>query len=143
MIRFAPLIPTPAGLWAVVLEVLQPALTDLPPLIKHFADKQELLINASMAVGRLSQSGRPVSFGCPGRSAPDLQAPQWPAWAGPCRAAPYLVGALKLILTQFFGTSTPCRSWCGASHEPTPTLDSTTAPRHVFLTERSLLCVRL
>lgn len=31
-------------------EVLNRVLTDLPPLIKHFADKQELLINASDAV---------------------------------------------------------------------------------------------
>ncbi len=36
-------------------DVLDRVLTEFPPLIKHFADKQNLLINAVDATGRLSQ----------------------------------------------------------------------------------------
>src|SRR5262249_11757934 len=37
-------------------DVLDRVLTDSPPLIKHFAEKQDLLINAVDSVGRLSQA---------------------------------------------------------------------------------------
>lgn len=59
-------------------EVLNRVLTDLPPLIKHFADKQELLINASDAVGRLSQSADQYLSAARGDLHQDLQALQCP-----------------------------------------------------------------
>ncbi|WP_082953513.1 MULTISPECIES: virulence factor Mce family protein, partial [unclassified Mycobacterium] len=41
-------------------DVLDRVLTDIPPLIKHFADTKNLLINAVDAVGRLSQAADQV-----------------------------------------------------------------------------------
>ena len=47
-------------------DVLERVLTEFPPLIKHFADKQNLLINAVDAIGRLS---RLPTNTCPPRGA--------------------------------------------------------------------------
>ncbi|WP_119184906.1 virulence factor Mce family protein [Mycobacterium decipiens] len=82
-------------------EVLNRVLTDLPPLIKHFADKQDLLINAVDSVGRLSQAAGQYLSAAQGDLHQDLQALQCPL-KELARAAPYLVQALKLILTQPF-----------------------------------------
>ncbi len=59
-------------------DVLDRVLTDIPPLIKHFADTKNLLINAIDSVGRLSQSRRPVPVGSPRHLHTDLQALQCP-----------------------------------------------------------------
>lgn len=115
-------------------EVLNRVLTDLPPLIKHFADKQELLINASDAVGRLSQSADQYLSAARGDLHQDLQALQCPL-KELRRAAPYLVGALKLILTQPFDVDTVPQLVRGDYMNLSLTLDLTySAIDNAFLT---------
>ena len=86
-------------------DVLDRVLTDIPPLIKHFADTKNLLINAVDAVGRLSQAADQYLSEARGPLHTDLQALQCPL-KELGRASPYLIGALKLILTQPFDIDT-------------------------------------
>lgn len=82
-------------------DVVDRALTDLPPLIKHFADTRDLLINAVNSVGQLSDvTGRYLSE-ARGNLHTDLQSLQCPL-KELGRGSQYLIGALKLILTQPF-----------------------------------------
>jgi phospholipid/cholesterol/gamma-HCH transport system substrate-binding protein len=80
-------------------DVLDRVLTDFPPLIKHFADTRNLLINAIDSVGRLSQVTDQYLSEARGNLRTDLQSLQCPL-KELGRASPYLIGALKLILTQ-------------------------------------------
>ncbi|BBX75395.1 virulence factor Mce family protein [Mycobacterium shinjukuense] len=82
-------------------DVLDRVLTDFPPLIKHFADTRQLLINAVDAIGQLSQvAGQYLAEARSGLHT-DLQALQCPL-KELSRGSQYLIGALKLILTQPF-----------------------------------------
>jgi phospholipid/cholesterol/gamma-HCH transport system substrate-binding protein len=80
-------------------EVLDQVLTEFPPLIQHFTEKQQLLVDAVDAVGRLSQVTD--QYLAPARNDlhTDLQSLQCPL-KELGRAGPYLIDALKLILTQ-------------------------------------------
>jgi phospholipid/cholesterol/gamma-HCH transport system substrate-binding protein len=80
-------------------------LTDVPPLIKHFADTKNLLINAVDSVGRLSQAADQYLSEARGPLHTDLQQLQCPL-RELGRGSPYLIGALKLILTQPFDIDT-------------------------------------
>lgn len=82
-------------------DVLDRVLTDFPPLIKHFADTQNLLVNAADAVGDLS--GVTAQYLSEAQSSlhTNLQALQCPL-KELSKGSPYLLGALKLILTQPF-----------------------------------------
>jgi phospholipid/cholesterol/gamma-HCH transport system substrate-binding protein len=85
-------------------DVLDRALTDIPPLIKHFAATKDLLINAVDAVGRLSKALEgfaPVR----GPLHTDLQHLQCPL-RELAHASPDLIGALKLALTSPFDIDT-------------------------------------
>jgi phospholipid/cholesterol/gamma-HCH transport system substrate-binding protein len=85
-------------------DVLDRVLTDIPPLIKHFADTKNLLINAVDALGRLSMAVEHLAQA----RAPlhtDLQHLQCPL-RELGRAAPDLIGALKLVLTEPFDIDT-------------------------------------
>ncbi|WP_343709962.1 virulence factor Mce family protein [Mycobacterium sp.] len=79
-------------------DVLDRLLTDVPPVIQHFADKQQLLIDATDAVGRLSAVTD--QYLGPARSSfhQDLQSLQCPL-RELGRAAPYVPTVLKFIFT--------------------------------------------
>jgi phospholipid/cholesterol/gamma-HCH transport system substrate-binding protein len=79
-------------------DVLDRALTDFPPLIKHFQEKQDLLINAVDAVGRLSAATDRHLRPSQGNLHEDLLSLQCPL-KELGRASPYLISALKLLLT--------------------------------------------
>ncbi|GAB7142455.1 virulence factor Mce family protein [Mycobacterium riyadhense] len=82
-------------------DVLDRVLTDFPPLIKHFAETQNLLINAVDAIGGLSQQAGQYLEEARSNLHTDLQSLQCPL-RELGRGSPYLLGALKLILTQPF-----------------------------------------
>ena len=86
-------------------ETLDRVLTDIPPLIQHFADTRELFADATQSVGRLSDvANRTLSDTRPNLHH-DLQALQRPLTQLD-RAGPYLLGALKLGLTAPFNIDT-------------------------------------
>src|SRR6516164_1432795 len=86
-------------------DVLDRVLTDIPPLIKHFADTQNLLINAVDAVGHLSQAADQYLSEARGPLHTDLQLLQCPL-RELGRGSPDLITALKLILTEPFDIET-------------------------------------
>jgi phospholipid/cholesterol/gamma-HCH transport system substrate-binding protein len=119
-------------------DVLDRTLTDIPPLIKHFADTQNLLINAIDSVGRLSQAADQYLSEARGPLHTDLQALQCP-FKELGRASPYLIGALKLILTQPFDIDTVPKMFRGDYQNISLTLDVTySAVDNAFLTGTGL-----
>ncbi|MCV7077956.1 virulence factor Mce family protein [Mycobacterium szulgai] len=119
-------------------DVLDRVLTDFPPLIKHFAETQNLLINAIQAVGGLSQqAGQYLSEARSGlhTSLESLQCPLRELGRG----SPYLIGALKLILTQPFDIDTVPKIFRGDYQNVSLTLDVTySAIDNAFLTGTGL-----
>ncbi|HEX7322978.1 MAG TPA: MCE family protein [Mycobacterium sp.] len=82
-------------------DVLDRALTEFPPLIKHFVEKQQLLVDAVAAVGRLS--GVTDQYLTPARSdlhsvLQHLQCPLREV----ARSAPHLVEVLQILFTLPF-----------------------------------------
>jgi phospholipid/cholesterol/gamma-HCH transport system substrate-binding protein len=117
-------------------DVLDRALTDLPPTIKFFANKeyQQHLINAIDSVGRLSQAADQYLSEARGPLHTDLEALQCPL-KELGRASPYLIGALKLILTQPFDIDTVPKLFRGDYINISLTLDVTwSAIDNAFLT---------
>ncbi|MCV7195692.1 virulence factor Mce family protein [Mycobacterium angelicum] len=119
-------------------DVLDRVLTDFPPLIKHFAETQNLLINAIQSVGGLSQqAGQYLSEARSGlhTSLESLQCPLRELGRG----SPYLIGALKLILTQPFDIDTVPKIFRGDYQNVSLTLDVTySAIDNAFLTGTGL-----
>jgi phospholipid/cholesterol/gamma-HCH transport system substrate-binding protein len=105
-------------------DVLDRVLTDIPPLIKHFADTKQLLINAVDSVGRLSQAADQYLSEARGPLHQDLQSLQCPL-KELGRASPYLIGALKLILTQPYDIDTIPKLMRGDYQNVSITLDVT------------------
>ncbi|SPM33412.1 ABC-type transporter Mla maintaining outer membrane lipid asymmetry, periplasmic component MlaD [Mycobacterium rhizamassiliense] len=119
-------------------DVLDRTLTDLPPLIKHFADTQNLLINAVNSVGRLSGAADQYLSEARAPLHTDLQALQCPL-KELGRSSPYLIGALKLILTQPFDIDTVPKMFRGDYVNVSLTLDVTySAVDNAFLTGTGL-----
>jgi phospholipid/cholesterol/gamma-HCH transport system substrate-binding protein len=115
-------------------DVLDRVLTDFPPLIKHFAEKQELLINAVDSVGRLSEAADQYLSETRRPLHQDLQSLQCPL-RELSRASPYLLGALKLILTQPFDIDTVPKLIRGDYMNLSVTIDTTlSAVDNGFLT---------
>ncbi|MDT5148198.1 MAG: phospholipid/cholesterol/gamma-HCH transport system substrate-binding protein [Mycobacterium sp.] len=115
-------------------DVLDRVFTDITPLIKHFADTKNLLINAVDSVGRLSQAADQYLSEARGPLHTDLQALQCPL-KELGRASPYLIGALKLILTQPFDIDTVPKLFRGDYINISLTLDVTwSAIDNAFLT---------
>ncbi|MGH3561838.1 MAG: virulence factor Mce family protein [Mycobacterium sp.] len=86
-------------------DTLDRVLTDIPPLIQHFADTRELFADAAQSLGRFSDvANRALSDTRPNLHQ-DLQSLQRPL-KQLNRAAPYAVGALKLGLTAPFNIDT-------------------------------------
>jgi len=83
-------------------DVIDRVLTEFPPLIKHFNERQDLLINATDALGRLGEQVNRYLGGTTRTNLhQDLVSLQCPL-RELGRASPYLLGALKLVLTQPF-----------------------------------------
>lgn len=82
-------------------DTLDRVLTEFPPLIKHFADTRDLFADAVEALGRVSKAAdnalAPASNDLNTNLA-NLQRPLKQLG----RASPYLIGALKLMLTAPF-----------------------------------------
>jgi phospholipid/cholesterol/gamma-HCH transport system substrate-binding protein len=86
-------------------EVLDRVLTEIPPLIKHFADIRDLFINAVESTGRLAAEADQTLSAARGNLHSDLQLLQRPLrQLG--RAAPFVVGALTVALTAPFQIDT-------------------------------------
>jgi phospholipid/cholesterol/gamma-HCH transport system substrate-binding protein len=119
-------------------DVIERVLTDVPPLIKHFADTKNLLINAVDAVGRLSAAADQYLSEARGPLNHDLQQLQCPL-RELGRASPYLIGALKLILTQPYDIDTVPKMFRGDYQNISLTLDVTySSIDNAFLTGTGL-----
>ncbi|WP_163756756.1 virulence factor Mce family protein [Mycobacterium botniense] len=119
-------------------DVIDRALIEFPPLVKHFDEKQQLLINAVDAVGRLSQEAGQYLSASRGSLHQDLQSLQCPL-RELGRAAPYLFGALKLIGTQPFDIDSVPKLMRGDYMNVSLTLDLTlSAVDNAFLTGTGL-----
>ncbi|MCQ4362503.1 virulence factor Mce family protein [Mycobacterium gordonae] len=105
-------------------DVLERVLTDFPPLIKHFADTKNLLINAVDSVGRLSGAADQYLSEARANLHTDLQSLQCPL-RELGRGSPYLIGALKLILTQPFDIDAVPKVFRGDYQNVSATLDVT------------------
>ncbi|WP_101950875.1 virulence factor Mce family protein [Mycobacterium sp. 3519A] len=82
-------------------DTLDRVLTEFPPLIKHFADTRDLFADAVEALGRISLAADNALAPASDNLHTNLQNLQRPLkQLG--RASPYLVGALKLMLTAPF-----------------------------------------
>jgi phospholipid/cholesterol/gamma-HCH transport system substrate-binding protein len=82
-------------------EVLDRVLTEIPPLIKHFADTRDLFINAVESTGRLAGEADQTLSAARENLHSDLQLLQRPLkQLG--RAAPYVAGALTVALSAPF-----------------------------------------
>jgi phospholipid/cholesterol/gamma-HCH transport system substrate-binding protein len=82
-------------------ETLDRVLTEFPPLIKHFADTRDLFADAVTALGRISVAADNALAPSSANLHTNLQNLQRPLkQLG--RASPYVVGALKLMLTAPF-----------------------------------------
>lgn len=117
-------------------DVLDRVFTDVPPLVQHFADKdyQQRLINAIDAVGRLSDEVQ-QSLG-PSRNNfhQDLQGLQCPL-KELGRAAPDVLGAVKLVGTLPFDIDAVPKAFRGDFYNLSLTLDSTlSSVDNAFLT---------
>ena len=119
-------------------DVLDRVLTDIPPLIKHFADTQNLLINAVDAVGHLSQAADQYLSEARGPLHTDLQLLQCPL-RELGRGSPDLITALKLILTQPFDIETVPKMFRGDYFNVSLMIDVTySAIDNAFLTGTGL-----
>jgi len=119
-------------------DVIERVLTDIPPLIKDSADTKNLLINAVDSVGRLSAAADQYLSEARGPLHEDLQALQCPL-KELGRASPYLIGALKLILTQPFDIDTVPKIFRGDYLNLSLTIDvSYSAIDNAFLTGTGL-----
>ncbi|HEY6647358.1 MAG TPA: virulence factor Mce family protein [Mycobacterium sp.] len=82
-------------------ETLDRVLTEFPPLIKHFADTRDLFADAVEALGRISRAADSALAPSSANLHTNLQNLQRPLkQLG--RASPYVIGALKLMLTAPF-----------------------------------------
>jgi phospholipid/cholesterol/gamma-HCH transport system substrate-binding protein len=82
-------------------DTLDRVLTEFPPLIKHFAETRDLFADAVEALGRISRASESALAPSSDNLHTNLQNLQRPLkQLG--RASPYLIGALKLMLTAPF-----------------------------------------
>jgi phospholipid/cholesterol/gamma-HCH transport system substrate-binding protein len=80
---------------------LDRVLTEFPPLIKHFAETRDLFADATVALGRISEAADNALAPTSDNLRTNLQNLQRPLkQLG--RASPYVIGALKLMLTAPF-----------------------------------------
>ncbi len=82
-------------------QTLDRVLVEVPPLIKHFADTKDLFTDALLALGRISKAADNALAPASDNLHTNLQLLQRPL-RELGKASPYLVGALKLMLTAPF-----------------------------------------
>jgi phospholipid/cholesterol/gamma-HCH transport system substrate-binding protein len=82
-------------------DTLDRVLTDIPPLIQHFADTRDLFADASESLGRFSDAANRALSDTRPNLHQSLQSLQRPL-SQLDRASPYVVGSLKLGLTAPF-----------------------------------------
>ena len=82
-------------------ETLDRVLTEFPPLIQHFAQTRDLFADAVTALGRLSATADETLSNTNANLNTNLKNLQRPL-RELAKASPYLVGALKLLLTTPF-----------------------------------------
>ncbi|RDH80316.1 virulence factor Mce family protein [Mycolicibacterium moriokaense] len=80
---------------------LDRVLTEFPPLIKHFADTRDLFADAVVSLGRISSAADDALGPTSANLHTNLQNLQRPL-KQLSKASPYLLGALKLLLTAPF-----------------------------------------
>jgi phospholipid/cholesterol/gamma-HCH transport system substrate-binding protein len=115
-------------------DVLDRALTEFPPLIQHFNEKQQLLVDATDSLGRLSQAANLYLSETRAPLHQNLQLLQCPL-KELGRASPDLLSALKLILTIPFDIDTAPKLIRGDFMNSSLTLDTTLSTTdNVFLT---------
>jgi phospholipid/cholesterol/gamma-HCH transport system substrate-binding protein len=76
-------------------------LTDVPPVIKHFADTRNLFADAVVALGRISKAAADALGPASDNLHTNLDLLQRPL-GELGKASPYLIGALDLLLTAPF-----------------------------------------
>lgn len=119
-------------------DVLDRVLTEFPPLIKHFAEKQQLLIDATNALGRLSLAADQYLSETRGPLHQNLQLLQCPL-RELGRAAPYLLGTLKILATIPFDIDTAPKLIRGDFMNASLNLDTTLSTvDNAFLTGTGL-----
>ncbi|WP_045375603.1 virulence factor Mce family protein [Mycobacterium kyorinense] len=119
-------------------DVLDRVLTEFPPLIKHFAEKQQLLIDATNALGRLSLAADQYLSETRGPLHQNLQLLQCPL-KELGRAAPYLLGTLKILATIPFDIDTAPKLIRGDFMNASINLDTTLSTvDNAFLTGTGL-----
>lgn len=119
-------------------DVLERVLTDIPPLIKHFAETKNLLINAIDSLGAASKVTAQYLGEARGPLHTDLEALQCPL-RELGKGSPFLIGALKLILTQPFDIDTVPKLFRGDYINISITLDVTySSVDNAFLTGTGL-----
>jgi len=82
-------------------DTLDQVLTEFPPLIKHFADTKDLFADAVVALGRLGTAADNALSPASPNVHRNLELLQ-PALRELGKASPYLIGALKVLLTAPF-----------------------------------------
>jgi phospholipid/cholesterol/gamma-HCH transport system substrate-binding protein len=105
-------------------DVLDRVLTEFPPLIQHFAEKKDLLINAVDALGGLNESVDQYLSASRGNLHSDLQSLQCPL-KELGRGAVDLQGALKYLFTQPFDIDAVPKAFRGDYFNLSLTLDLT------------------
>ncbi|OBB70268.1 virulence factor Mce family protein [Mycobacterium sp. 852014-50255_SCH5639931] len=105
-------------------DVLDRALTEFPPVIKYFADKQNLLINSVEATGALSQVSDQYLSASVSNLHQDLLSLQCPL-RELGRASPYLIRAIKLLVARPFDLDAVQKAIRGDYYNLSVTLDLT------------------
>ena len=82
-------------------QTLDQVLTDLPPLVKHFSETRQLFTDAVEALGRASRAADDALSPTSANLHTNLELLQAPL-CELSKASPYLVGALKFMLTAPF-----------------------------------------
>jgi phospholipid/cholesterol/gamma-HCH transport system substrate-binding protein len=89
------------GIVAARNDTLDRVLTEFPPLIKHFADTRDLFADAVQSLGRISKAADAALAPSSDDLHTNLQNLQRPL-KQLVKASPYLLGALKIMLTAPF-----------------------------------------
>ena len=105
-------------------DTLDRVLTDVPPVIKHFADTRDLFANAVVALGRISEAAADALGPASANLHTNLDLLQRPLGQLD-KATPYLVGALDLMLTAPFPLNTTSKAIRGDYINVSATLDLT------------------
>jgi phospholipid/cholesterol/gamma-HCH transport system substrate-binding protein len=105
-------------------DTLDRVLTEFPPFVQHFAETRDLFINAVEAVGRLSTAADATFSGSSANLHTNLQSLQRPL-KQVARSSPYLVGALKLLLTVPFNIENVPKAIRGDYMNVSLTIDAT------------------